>query len=347
MRYAIHKYIFIVATIFMSFVSCEMDKGASNFNYGYYVGVVSFNQNKKESFINQYDRSNLDLNRVKFSIEGMSYLGEFINSDEEYFYVKSNDIVSNKGKSYLIKVDKYTNRYSKLDLDIGDIYKIFIYDSDIYITHDLNKLSIYDSRLDRIVNTKEFDNYVTDNFYIDDKNVYLFSRNTKNSYLNILNREDLSTLNRFDVTNFGLYQNDMVCYNEKIYFTNYNVNNNKNQGKVGVYDIPSKSFDYINTSSNNLDKIKAYDGYVYVTIRGDHNNIDQDSVIKINIKNKKSNKVELPYNIKVFDIFEGEIYILSDMYLDVYDCESFSLSQRIELDIESENIVSGLILYDY
>ena len=45
MRYAIYKLTFIVA-IFLSLLSCESSH-VSNFNSGYYVGVISFNKTKR------------------------------------------------------------------------------------------------------------------------------------------------------------------------------------------------------------------------------------------------------------------------------------------------------------
>lgn len=348
MRYFIFKSTLISSIILFVLMSCGVDKVSGNLNYGYYVGVISFNKNKKESFITQYDQEGNETNRVKFSLEGMSYLGEFIKSDKNNFYVKSNDIVSNKGKSYLIKVDKYTNRYSKIDLNLGDLYKIFVLEDEIYITHSLNKLSIYDNKLDKIIRTEKFDDYITDEFYIDDENVYLFSRNgNKASYLNILDRHDLSIIDKFDITRFGLYQNDMFYYDGKIYFTNYNTNNNSNSGKIGIYDVFTKTFDYLNTSSNNLDKIFVDENKIYVTIRGDNNNINKDSVIVINKLTKDSKKFELDYSIKVFDISNDKIYILSDRYLDIYNVEDFSLYKKIKIDLEEDSVVSGIILYDY
>ncbi len=39
-------------------------------------------------------------------------------------------------------------------------------------------------------------------------------------------------------------------------------------GKIGIYDIYTETFDYINTISNNLDKILLYEDNIYVTVRG-------------------------------------------------------------------------------
>lgn len=348
MRYFIFKSTIILSILVSTLMSCEVDKVSGNFNYGYYVGIISFNKNKKESFINQYDQEGNETNKVKFSLEGMSYLGEFIKSDKNNFYVKSNEIISNRGKSYLIKVDKYTNRYSKIDLNLGDLYKIFVLEDKIYITHSLNKLSIYDNKIDKVITTQEFDAYITDEFHVDEDHVYLFSRDEgKSSYLNILDKNDLSVINKFNVSKFGLYQNDMFYDDGKIYFTNYNSNNNSNLGKIGIFDIYTKTFDYLNTSSNNLDKIFIYEDNIYVTIRGDNNNINRDSVIVINKQTKKSKKFELDYNIKVFDIFNDKIYVLSDRYLDIYNAEDFSLYKKIKIDLEEDSVVSGIILYDY
>ena len=52
-----------------------------------------------------------------------------------------------------------------------------------------------------------------------------FSRNNNgNSYLNVLDKNNLEIINKFNLSKFGLYQNDMFYYNGKIYFTNYDAN---------------------------------------------------------------------------------------------------------------------------
>lgn len=347
MRYAIYKKAIIISIIFMSLVSCSVD-GGSNFNYGYYVGIISFNKDKKESFINQYDIEGHEENKIKFSLEGMSYLGDFIPSDKYNFYVKSNEIISSRGNSYLIEVDKYTNGYSKINLDLGDIYKISVVDNKIYITHSLNKLSIYDKNLKKINNTIEIDNYIMGKFYIEDDKIYIFSRNGKEkSYLNILNCNTLEVIEKLNITQFGVYQNDMYCYDGKIYFTNYDANSNVNSGKIGVYDIYTKSFDFIKTSSNNLDKIIVSEDNIYVTVRGDNININKDSIIKVNRKTLESSKIEFDYNIKVFDSSGEEIFVLSDKNLEVYSAKDFTPLRSIELNVEPNSVVSGLIVYDY
>ncbi|AID45190.1 Hypothetical protein SFBmNL_01286 [Candidatus Arthromitus sp. SFB-mouse-NL] len=344
MRYVI-KSTFIMFMILMSFVSCNVEY-ASNLNYGYYVGIISFNKDKRESFINQYDYEGNEGNRIKFSLEGISYLGDFVPSDDSNFYFKSNDIVSTKGNSYLIEVDKYTNGYTKVNLDVEDIYKIFIDNDRIYITHSLNKLSIYNKDLSNEIKTINVDDHVVGKIYIDDDNVYIFSRNNNgNSYLNVLDKNNLEIINKFNLSKFGLYQNDMFYYNGKIYFTNYDANAKSESGKIGIYDIYTETFDYINTISNNLDKILLYEDNIYVTVRGDNSDINKDSVIRIDRKTLKSSKTEFYYNIKVFDISEDKIFILSDKYLQIYNAKDFTLFKKIEFDMEENNVISGLILY--
>lgn len=344
MRYVI-KSTFIISMIFMFFVSCSVEY-ASNLNHGYYIGIVNFNKDRKESFINQYDSEGHEGSRIKFSLEGISYLGNFVPSDDSYFYVKSNDIVSTKGDSYLIQIDKYNNGYTKIDLDIEDIYKIFMYNDKIYITHSLNKLSIYNKESLKIVKTVSLDDHVVGKIHVDDENVYIFSRNNNgNSYLNVLNKDNLESVSRFNLSKFGLYQNDIFYYEGKIYFTNYDVNSKIDSGKVGIYDIYTKSFDYINTIRNNLDKILVYKDNIYVTVRGDNKDLNKDSVIRIDRKSLKSYKIEFNYNIKVFDVLDDKIFILSDKHLEIYDAKDFKLFKNIELNMDKNSVVSGLILY--
>lgn len=346
MRYAIYKLTFIVA-IFLSLLSCESSH-VSNFNSGYYVGVISFNKTKKVSFINQYNEDGRETNKIKFSIEGMGYLDDFIPSDEDNFYVKSSNILSRNGKNYLIEVDKFTNRYSKIDLNLEDIYKIFNDDDYIYITHSINKLSRYDKDRGRIIDTVKLDDYIVNKFYVDESKIYLFSRRGKErSFLNILDKETLELIKNFDITYFGLYQNDIFYDNGKIYFTNYDVSSNSGSGKIGIYSIETQKFTYINVNSKNLNKILVYNDKVYVTIKGDEEDILKDAIIIIDKNSLKSQKKTLDYNVKVFDIIDDKIFILSDKYLDIYDADDFSLYKRIKLSIDSDSVVSGIIVYDF
>lgn len=344
MRYTICKVSFIISTL-MFLVSCNTID-ASNFNSGYFVGVISFNKTKKVSFINQYNEKGEETNKIKFSIEGMGYLDDFIPFDDKNFYVKASNVLSKNGKNYLIEVDKLTNRYSKIDLDLDDIYKIIVKDKKIYITHSINKFSVYDKRKEEIVETIKLDDYITGKFHVDESRIYLFSREGKEkSFLNILNEENLELIEKIDITKFGLYQNDVFYDDGKIYFTNYDISSNNKLGKIGIYNTKSGEFSHINVGSKNLDKIRVHDDNIYVTIKGDENNTLKDTVMVINKNSFLSDKLNLEYNIKVFDIIEDKIFILSDKYLDIYD-ENLDLYQRIKLSIDRESVVSGIIVYD-
>lgn len=343
MRYAIYKVTFIVAMVLVLF-SCESSY-VSNFNLGYYVGVVSFNKTKKVSFINQYNEDGRGTNRIKFSLQGMGYLHDFIPSDDENFYVKSSNILSMNGKSYLIEVDKFTNRYSKIDLGLDEIYKIFNDDDCLYITHSINKISKYDKSKGKIINTSKVDDYIVSEIYVDDSKIYLFSRRGKErSFLNILDKTTLELVKNFDITNFGLYQNDMFYDNGKIYFTNYDISSDKNIGKVGIYNIETQKINYISVNSRNLDKIVVYGDKIYVTIRGD---ILKDSIIVVDKKTLKSKRKNLDYKIKVFDIIDDKLFMLSDKYIDIYDLNKFDLYKRIKLLTDKDSVISGLIVYDF
>lgn len=343
MRYAIYKVTFIVAMVLVLF-SCESSY-VSNFNLGYYVGVVSFNKTKKVSFINQYNEDGRGTNRIKFSLQGMGYLHDFIPSDDENFYVKSSNILSMNGKSYLIEVDKFTNRYSKIDLGLDEIYKIFNDDDCLYITHSINKISKYDKSKGKIINTSKVDDYIVSEIYVDDSKIYLFSRRGKErSFLNILDKTTLELVKNFDITNFGLYQNDMFYDNGKIYFTNYDISSDKNIGKVGIYNIETQKINYISVNSRNLDKIVVYGDKIYITIRGD---ILKDSIIVVDKKTLKSKRKNLDYKIKVFDIIDDKLFMLSDKYIDIYDLNKFDLYKRIKLLTDKDSVISGLIVYDF
>ena len=345
MRHAIYKSVFIVAIIFF-LVSCDSQVG--NFNLGYYVGVVLFNKTKGISFIHQYNEDGKESNKIKFSVEGMSYLDNFIPSDKKSFYVKSSNILSKKGKNYLIEVDKYTNRYYKINLGLDDIYKIVVEEDYIYITHSINKLSIYDKNKNKIINTISLNDYIVNKFHVDENNIYVFSREAKEkSYLNIINKENLEIIKTIDVTKFGLYQNDVFYYNDKIYFTNYNVSSETNIGKIGIYNTKSDKFTYVNLNSKNLDKILVDDENIYVTVKGNDGDVLKDTVFIIDRDTLEVTKKKLNYKIKVFDIFDGKMFILSDDYLYIYNSGDLSEFNKITLETDDESVVSGLIIYDY
>lgn len=343
MRYAIYKLTFIVAMLLVLF-SCEASY-VSNFNLGYYVGVVSFNKTKKVSFINQYNEDGRETNRIKFSLQGMGYLNDFIPSDEENFYVKSSNILSMNGKSYLIEVDKFTNRYSKIDLGLDEIYKIFNDDDFLYITHSINKISKYDKSKGKIVGTSKIDDYIVSEIYVDDSKIYIFSRRGKErSFLNILDKDTLKLVKNFDITNFGLYQNDIFYDDGKIYFTNYDASSDKNVGKVGIYNIKTQEFNYISVNSRNLDKIIVYEDKIYITVRGD---ILKDSILIVDKKTLKSKRKNLDYKIKVFDVIDDKLFVLSDKYIDIYNLNKFDLYKKIKLSTDKDSVISGLIVYDF
>lgn len=345
MRYSMYKSAFIVG-IFLLLKSCDASP-IGNFNLGYYLGVVQFSKDKKVSFINQYDKNGKETNKIKFSVEGMGYLDDFIPSDDEKFYVKSSNVISKNEKGYLIEVDKQTNRYSKIDLNLGDIYKIFVDGNFIYITHSVNKLSVYDKRKDKIVNTTKLDDYLVNKFYVDDSNVYLFSRRKKDkSFLNILDKKTLKVVKSFDITGFGLYQNDIYFYDDKIYFTNYDTLTTKNVGRVGIFNTKTQKFNYINLDTKNLDKIVVKDGKIFLTIKGEGRNSSKDALMVIDEKTLKTQKIELDYNAKVFDILNDKILILSNKYLDIYDCGNLFLHNRIKLSLDKNSVASGIIIYN-
>lgn len=346
MRYAIYKLAFVMV-VSMSLFSCgSLD--SNNFNMGSYVGVISFNKDRKVSFINQYNENGKHINKVKFSIEGMGYLDDFIPSDDENFYVKSSDILSKNGKNYIIEVDKFNNGYSKINLDIGDIYKIVVDEDYIYITHSINKLSRYDKDKKRIVDTINLNDYVVEKFYVDDSNVYLFTRDGKErSFLNILNKHTFEILRVRDITSFGVYQNDVFFYEGKLYFTNYDTISENNSGKIGIYNTETERFGQINIYSKNLDKVLVYDDEIYVTVKADSENILNDTVVIIDRESLKSRKKILDYNVKVFDIVDDKIFILSDDYLYVYNADDFSLHKEIKLSLDENSVVSGIIVYDF
>ena len=58
-------------------------------------------------------------------------------------------------------------------------------------------------------------------------------------------------------------------------------------------------------------------------------------------------KKKLNYKIKVFDIFDGKMFILSDDYLYIYNSGDLSEFNKITLETDDESVVSGLIIYDY
>lgn len=343
MRYAIYKLIFIVA-MFLNFVSCESSP-ITNFNFGYYVGIISFNKTKKVSFINQYDEDGIETNKIKFSIQGMGYLHDFIPSDDENFYVKSSNILSMNGKNYLIEVDKFTNRYSKIDLDVDDIYKIFNDGNYLYITHSINKISKYDKGKRKIVNTVHLDDYIVNEIYLNESEIYMFSRKGKEkSFLNILDKNSFKIIKQFEVTNLGIYQNDIFYYEGKLYFTNYDVSSNRELGKIGIYDIVTQSFDFISVDSKNLDRIIVNDDKIYLTVKG---NVSKDSLIIIDRNTLKIKRKNLDYSVKVFDIIDNRIFILSDKYLEIYNTGKFELFKRIKISLDRDSVVSGIIVYDF
>lgn len=344
MRSCIFKSGFIVAMIFF-LVSCN--SGGSNFNLGYYVGVVLFNKTKQVSYIHQYNQDGKDNNKIKFSVEGMSYLDGFVPSDDKSFYLKSGSVLSEKSKDYLIKVDKLTNGYSKINLGVQDVYKIIVEQEYIYFTHSINSISIYDKEKHKIIKTASLNDYIVSKFHVDDDRIYVFSRDGKEkSYFNILNKETLEVIKTIEVTNFGLYQNDVFYYDNKIYFTNYNVSPDSNIGKVGIYHIEADSFGYINLNSKSLDKIVVNDKNIYVTVKGNDGDIQKDTIFVIDRNTLKVNKKKLDYPIKVFDIYKDKLFVLSDKYLYIYDSMNLSNFQSIELDIDEESVVSGVIIYD-
>lgn len=345
MRYSIYKSAFVIG-IFLLLKSCDASS-TTNFNLGYYLGVVQFSKDKKVSFINQYDKNGKETNKIKFSIEGMGYLDDFIPSDQEKFYVKSSNVISKNEEEYLIEVDKQTNRYSKIDLNLSDIYKIFVDDNFIYITHSINKLSVYDKRKDKIVNTTKIDDYLVGKFYVDDSNIHLFSRRQKGkSFLNILDKKTLRVIKNFDITNFGLYQNDIYFHNDKIYFTNYDTSTTKNVGKVGIFNTKTQKFSHINLDTKNLDKIAVNDGKIFLTVKGEGRNSLKDALMVVDEKSFKTQKIELDYNAKVFDILNDKIFVLSNKYLDIYDCNNLFLHNRIKLSLDEDSVASGIIIYN-
>ena len=337
---------YLILLIFLFLVSCT-NVDSINLNSGYYIGITSFNRNKNVSFINQYDEEGKETNKIKFSVEGMGYLGELVPSDDDNFYFKSSNVISPNGKNYLISVDKLDNRYSKIDLNFEDIYKIVPFENYLYITHSFNKLSVYDKNKRALINTVQLDDYVVSEFYVDEFNIYVFSRlGTESSFLNILDREAMKFLEKISLNEFGLYQNDIFYHDGKIYFTNYDASSSKNIGKIGIYDIEDEKFSHIDVQSKSLDKILANDEKIFVVIKGDESNILKDTIMIIDKNSLKSEKVKLDYLIKIFDIIDDKILILSNDYLDIYDVDKFKLDKRIELSFAEDDVISGLILYD-
>ncbi len=346
MRYAIYKLAIFMVMI-LSLFSCG-SLNSDNFNIGSYIGVISFNKDRKVSFINQYDDNGEHVNKVKFSIEGMGYLDDFIPFDQENFYVKSSNVLSRDVKSYIIAVDKFTNGYSKINLNIGEIYKIAVDDDYIYITHSINKFSRYDKNRRKIVDTIELNDYVVDKFYVDSSNIYLFSRDGKEtSFLNILSKDNLEVVKSFDITSFGIYQNDIFYHDGKIYFTNYNPLTESDFGKVGIYDISTESFEHINIYSKNLDKVLVYSDEIYVIVRADNDNILNDTVVIIDKDSLESRKRTLDYSVRVFDIIDDKIFILSNDSLYIYNADDFSLHKHVELVTDENSVISGIIIYDF
>lgn len=345
MRNSIYKSAFIVG-IFLLLKSCDSSP-IGNLNLGYYLGVVQFNKEKKVSFISQYDKNGKEHNKIKFAIEGMGYLGDFIPFDDENFYVKSSNVVSKDEDGYLIEVDKHTNRYSKIDLGLGDIYNLFVDDDYIYITHSINKLSLYDKDKDKLIKTIKVDDYLVNKFYVDDSKVYLFSRKGKEkSYLNVLDKKSLNIIRNFDITKFGLYQNDMYFHKNKIFFTNYDVSRSSNFGEVGIFNTKTYNFGFINMDTKNLDKIVVNDDKIVLTVKGEGRNSLKDTLIFINRDNLAQQKINLDYNVKVLDVLDDKIFILSDKYLDIYDSDKNSLYKRIKLSLDKDSVASGIIIYE-